>query len=129
MAHPNARLTPHGRRLLADRIRAGWTITAAARAVGISRQTGSTWWHRAELGWLADRTSAVYHQARQPQAPLWPNPHPHPADLTARSLPARAAILMRLNPLAHRAPCRRPRGRYHGGGWGARWPGSDCPFE
>ena len=59
MAHPNARLTPHGRRLLADRIRAGWTITAAARAVGISRQTGSTWWHRAELGWLADRTSAV----------------------------------------------------------------------
>ena len=41
MSHPNARLTPHGRRLLADRIRAGWTITAAANAAGISRQTGS----------------------------------------------------------------------------------------
>ena len=43
MSHPNARLTPHGRRLLAERIRSGWTITAAARAAGISRQTGSKW--------------------------------------------------------------------------------------
>jgi transposase InsO family protein len=72
MAHPNARLTPHGRRLLADRVRAGWTITAAARAAGISRQTGSKWWHR-ERGWLVDRTSTVRHQARQ-----------HPADLVER---------------------------------------------
>jgi transposase InsO family protein len=64
MAHPNARLTPHGRALLADRIRAGWTVTAAARAAGISRQTGSKWWHRAEQGCLVDRTSAVHHQAR-----------------------------------------------------------------
>ena len=57
MAHPNARLTPYGRALLADRIRAGWTITAAARAAGISRQTGSKWWHRARTGVLADRSS------------------------------------------------------------------------
>jgi transposase InsO family protein len=73
MAHPNARLTPHGRRLLADRVRAGWTITAAARAAGISRQTGSKWWHRAELGRLTDRTSAVHRQARR-----------HPAELVER---------------------------------------------
>ncbi len=46
--HPNARLTPHGRRLLAERIGSGWTISAAARAAGISRQTGSKWWHRAQ---------------------------------------------------------------------------------
>lgn len=65
MAHPNARLTPHGRALLADRVRAGWTITAAARAAGISRQTGSKWWHRARAGMLADRSSAVHHQARR----------------------------------------------------------------
>jgi transposase InsO family protein len=51
--------------LLAGRVRAGWTITAAARAVGISRQTGSKWWHRAERGWPVDGTSAVRHQARQ----------------------------------------------------------------
>ncbi|HXR26344.1 MAG TPA: IS481 family transposase [Candidatus Baltobacteraceae bacterium] len=64
MAHPNARLTAHGRALLVDRIRAGWTITAAARAAGVSRQTGSKWWHRARTGVLTDRTSAVHHQAR-----------------------------------------------------------------
>jgi len=52
MAHPNARLTPHGRRLLADRILSGWTITAAAGAAGISRQTGSKWWCRAQAGVL-----------------------------------------------------------------------------
>lgn len=72
MAHANARLTPHGRRLLADRIRSGWTITAAARAAGISRQTGSKWWHRARAGTLVDRSSAVHRQARR-----------HPADLVA----------------------------------------------
>ena len=73
MAHPNARLTPHGRALLVDRIRAGWTITAAARAAGISRQTGSKWWHRAQTGRLADRSSAVHRQARA-----------HPPELVAR---------------------------------------------
>jgi transposase InsO family protein len=62
--HPNARLTPHGRALLADRIRAGWTIAAAARAAGVSRQTGSKWWRRARLGEFADRRSAVRRQAR-----------------------------------------------------------------
>jgi transposase-like protein len=64
MAHPNARLTPHGRALLAQRITAGWTITAAARAAGISRQTGSKWWSRARAGELTDRPSRVRHQAR-----------------------------------------------------------------
>jgi transposase InsO family protein len=73
MAHPNARLTPHGRALLADRIRAGWTITAAARAAGISRQTGSKWWQRARFGLLTDRSSAVHRQARR-----------HPPELVAR---------------------------------------------
>jgi transposase InsO family protein len=62
--HPNARLTPHGRALLAARIRAGWTITAAARAAGVSRQTGSKWWRRARLGEFFDRPSVVRHQAR-----------------------------------------------------------------
>ncbi len=72
MAHPNARLTPRGRALLADRIRSGWTITAAARAAGISRQTGSKWWHRAGVGNLTDRSSAVHRQARR-----------HPVELVA----------------------------------------------
>jgi len=57
-------------RLLADRVRAGWMITATARAAGVSRQTGSKWWHRAEIGCLADRTSAVYRQTRRHAAAL-----------------------------------------------------------
>ena len=76
MSHPNARLPPHGRRLLADRIRSGWTVTAAARFVGISRQTGSKWAGRqrreGDAG-LVDRSSAA---RRQPRA--------HPASLVAR---------------------------------------------
>lgn len=63
MPHPNARLTPPGRRLLARRIAAGWTITAAASAAGISRQTGSKWWHRASTGEFADRSSAAHRRA------------------------------------------------------------------
>ena len=73
MAHPNARLTEHGRRLLVDRIGSGWTITKAADAAGISRQTGSKWLGRfrreGEAG-LADRSSAVRHQARAHPASL-----------------------------------------------------------
>ena len=48
MAHGNARLTPHGRLLLVRRIEEqGWTVTAAASAAGISRQTASKWLARA----------------------------------------------------------------------------------
>lgn len=65
MPHPNARLTPRGRRLLADRIQAGWTITRAAAAAGISRQTGSKWWHRAGHGEFVDRSSAPHDPARR----------------------------------------------------------------
>jgi transposase InsO family protein len=61
--HPNARLTTQGRRLLAERIRSGWTITKAAEAAGISRQTGSKWWRRSKSGDLADRSSAPIHPA------------------------------------------------------------------
>ena len=73
MAHANARLTPRGRALLASRVAGGWTITAAARAAGVSRQTGSKWWHRARRGELADRSSQVRRQA-----------HALPADVVAR---------------------------------------------
>jgi DNA-directed RNA polymerase specialized sigma24 family protein len=54
MSHANARLTPKGRSILVDRIGSGWTITEAARAVGISRQTGSISVHR--------RSDARYRQ-------------------------------------------------------------------
>jgi transposase InsO family protein len=76
MAHASARLTPRGRRLLVDRVQAGWTITKAAEAAGISRQTGSKWicrFRREGEPGLRDRSSAVHHQGRA-----------HPAELVAR---------------------------------------------
>ena len=67
MAHANARLTPRGRALLVERITSGWTITKAAEAAGISRQSGSKWWarfRREGARGLLDRSSTVLHQAR-----------------------------------------------------------------
>ncbi len=67
MSHANARLTPRGRLILVERVARGWTISAAAHAAGISRQTGSKWWgrHRREgTTGLVDRRSAVHRQAR-----------------------------------------------------------------
>ncbi len=67
MSHANARLTPRGRLILVERVTGGWTISAATRAAGISRQTGSKWWHRYRREGphgLIDRRSVVHHQAR-----------------------------------------------------------------
>jgi transposase InsO family protein len=75
MAHPSAALTPRSRRLLVERIAAGWTITRAAGAVSVSRQTGSKWWRRFRdegLAGLHDRSSARHHSARR-----------HPPELVA----------------------------------------------
>lgn len=73
MSHANARLTPKGRSILIERIGSGWTITAASRAAGISRQTGSKWWTRyrreGSVG-LVDRRSVVRRQARAHPAEL-----------------------------------------------------------
>lgn len=46
MQHPNARLSVYQRHLIVERVEAGWTITCAARAVGVSRQTASKWINR-----------------------------------------------------------------------------------
>lgn len=44
--HPNARLTPAGRKILIDRIRSGMPVAHAADQMGISRQTAYRWWRR-----------------------------------------------------------------------------------
>ena len=58
--HRNAPLTLEGRRRLVERIEKGWSITAAAQSMCISRQCASKWWNRyqreGEAG-LADRSS------------------------------------------------------------------------
>lgn len=61
MAHPRARLTPLGRRLLVDRVIVmGWSAADAAKAAGVSRATCYKWIRRfreqGESG-LADRSS------------------------------------------------------------------------
>ena len=48
--HKNARLTPSGRALLADRVAGGWTVKAAAGAAGVSRRTAHKWLARHRLG-------------------------------------------------------------------------------
>jgi transposase-like protein len=58
--HRNAPMTPEGRLWLCLRIDSGWTISATAEAMHVSRQTASKWWNRylaeGEAG-LADRSS------------------------------------------------------------------------
>lgn len=48
--HKNARLTPAGRALLAERVEGGWPVKAAAEAAGISRRTASKWLARHRRG-------------------------------------------------------------------------------
>lgn len=71
MHHPNARLTVHGRVVLCERVYVeGWTVTRAARAAGVSRQTASKWVQRFRLGLLqlADRRSRPARRA--PRVPV-----------------------------------------------------------
>jgi transposase InsO family protein len=59
--HPNAKLTPRGRRLLIDRVRKhGFPVARAAREAGVSRQTVYKWLARFDESGregLADRSS------------------------------------------------------------------------
>jgi transposase InsO family protein len=59
--HANARLSVKGRELLVQRIGAGWSLTEAAAAAGVSERTARKWRdrHRAEgADGLLDRSSA-----------------------------------------------------------------------
>jgi transposase InsO family protein len=46
MQHPNARLSVYQRALICERVASGWTVTHAADAAGVSRQTASKWVNR-----------------------------------------------------------------------------------
>ena len=48
--HKNARLTPSGRALLAERIETGWSTRSAAEAAGVSVRTARKWLGRHRLG-------------------------------------------------------------------------------
>lgn len=56
--HPNARLTPLGRRTLWERVESGEGVSSVARDMGVSRRTASKWVGRARRGeGLGDRAS------------------------------------------------------------------------
>jgi transposase InsO family protein len=65
--HKNARLTPSGRALLADRVMGGWPVKAAASAAGVSIRTAHKWVKRHRLGDRRhqDRSSAPRHCPHQ----------------------------------------------------------------
>lgn len=86
--HSNSRLTPRGRQRLVDRVRAGESVSAAAREAGAGRQTAHKWIARAEAGEPpSDRRSRPSRLARLT-----------PPDVEARVAGARRARL--LAPLA-----------------------------
>ena len=75
MSHRNARLTPHGRQLLCERVEAGgWKLTAAAAAAGVSRQTAGKWlarWRAEGTAGLLDRSSRPLRIALRVVGELW----------------------------------------------------------
>jgi transposase InsO family protein len=89
MHHGSARLTVHGRRAICRRVlQQGWSVTAAAEAAAVSRQTASKWVKRfRELGdaGLANRST---------------RPHRSPAKLATRHTAriVRARLRLRWGP-------------------------------
>lgn len=69
MAHANARLTVHGRRLLVRRVRIeGMAVAHVAAAMGISRQCAHRWvarWDRHGDAGLVDRSSRPHRSPRR----------------------------------------------------------------
>jgi transposase InsO family protein len=59
--HANARTCPNSRRLIVDRVTAGWSLTEAAEAAGVSDRTAAKWlarWRAEGESGLLDRSSA-----------------------------------------------------------------------
>jgi transposase InsO family protein len=59
--HANARTCPNSRRLIVDRVAAGWSLAEAAAAAGVSERTAAKWvarWRAEGEAGLFDRSSA-----------------------------------------------------------------------
>ena len=74
VSHRNARLTPRGRQLLVERVRAqGMPVAHVARAMGISRQCAHRWVRRFDqegLAGLEDRSSRPHRSPGATDAKL-----------------------------------------------------------
>ena len=74
--HPNARLTPAGRKILVDRIAAGMPVAHVADQMGVSRQTAYRWWRR----WQAEGDAGLFDRPCRPHT----TPHRTSPDLERR---------------------------------------------
>jgi transposase InsO family protein len=66
--HGNARTCPRSRRLLVERVEAGWTLRRAAAAAGVSERTAAKWcarWRAEGDQGLLDRSSRPRRQPRR----------------------------------------------------------------
>jgi transposase InsO family protein len=66
--HGNARTCPRSRRLLVERVEAGWTVRRAAAAAGVSERTAAKWcarWRAEGERGLVDRSSRPLRQPRR----------------------------------------------------------------
>ena len=69
--HGNARTCPHSRRLLVERVEAGWRVADAAAAAGVSVRTAAKWrarWSAEGEQGLLDRSSRPLGQPRRTPA-------------------------------------------------------------
>src|SRR5438552_7111238 len=69
MAHPLAKLTPLGRLLLVQRIETlGWSVSQAAKSLGVSRPTAYKWlqgWRQGGAAGLLDHSSRPRRSPRR----------------------------------------------------------------
>ncbi len=63
MSHRNARLTPAGRKIIIERVRAGTPQAHVAVQMGLSRATVSKWWHR----WLTEGDAGLVDRSSRPK--------------------------------------------------------------
>jgi len=73
--HANARTCPNSRRLLVDRMSAGWSVMEAAEAAGITDRTARRWLAR----WRAEGEAGLRDRSSAPKR----IPHKTPADRVA----------------------------------------------
>ena len=73
--HANARTCPKSRRLLVDRVAAGWSVMEAAEAAGITDRTARRWLAR----WRAEREAGLLDRSSAPRR----IPHKTSADRVA----------------------------------------------
>ena len=106
--HANARTCPKSRRLLVERIDAGWSVIDAAEAAGITDRTARRWMAR----WRAEGAQIVggccgvrpehllaARTALGHSKPGHDRPDPRPEDSGARNGAGRVATEMPLSPL------------------------------